>query len=92
MPLPEQYQRQLMETHAAAERASRRDGWLALARVVAEIVLWTALGLFGIGWALHTADPALGRIFWLAACIVWIGGVSIAVLAAYRRGVEQGRW
>jgi hypothetical protein len=92
MPLPEQYRRQLMETHAAAERESRWDGWLALARVMGEIVLWTLLGLFGIGMALHTFGVELGRIYWLMGSIVWIGGVSVAVLSAYRRGEERGDW
>jgi hypothetical protein len=92
MPLPERYRRQLAETHAAAERESRWDGWRALARVMGEIVLWTLLGLFGIGMALHTVGAALGRIYWLAGSIVWIGGVSTAVLSAYRRGEERGDW
>jgi hypothetical protein len=92
MPLPERYQRQLMDTRAAADRESRWDGWLALVRVIAEIVLWTLLGLLGTGMALHTFDVELGRIYWLAGCMVWIGGVSVAVLSAYRRGEERGDW
>lgn len=92
MPLPGQYQRQLMETRNAAERESRWDGWLALARVVGEIVVWTLLGLAGIGLAFHTFDYELGRVYWLIGCIVWIGGVSVAVLSAYRRGEERGDW
>ena len=92
MPLPENYRRQLMETHRLAEHASRWDGWLALARVVGEILLWTTLGLLGIGMALHTFDVELGRIYWMAGCILWIGGVSVAVLSAYRRGEKRGDW
>jgi len=81
-----------METHEAAERASRWDGPLALARVIGEIVLWTLLGLFGIGLSFHTHDVALGRVYWLVGCIVWLGGFSVAVLSAYRRGEERGEW
>jgi len=92
MPLPERYRRQLIETSEAAERASRWDGWLALARVIGEITLWTLLGMAGIGLAFHTFDVELGRVFWLVGCIVWIGGVSAAVLSAYRRGEERGDW
>jgi len=92
MPLPEQYRRQLTETHDAAERASRWDGWLALARVIGEITLWTVLGLLGMGMALHTFDVGLGRIYWLVGSIVWIGGVTFAVLSAYPRGEERGDW
>jgi hypothetical protein len=92
MPLPEQYRRQLMESHAAAERESRWDAWREWARVLGEIVFWTLAGLGGIGLALHTFDYQLGRIYWWAGCIVWIAGVSAAVLSAYRRGEERGDW
>lgn len=92
MPLPEQYRRQLMETRAAAERESRWDGWLALLRAVGEIVLWTFLGLLGIGLSFHTNDFELGRVYWLVGAIVWIGGVSFALLAAYKRGEDRGDW
>jgi hypothetical protein len=81
-----------METAAAAERESRWDAWRELARVIGEIVLWTLLGLFGIGLAFHTFDFELGRVYWLLGSIVWIGGVSFAVLSAYRRGEERGDW
>jgi hypothetical protein len=92
MPLPEQYRRQLIETHAAAEHEARWDalhGWL---RAIGEIVLWTALGMALTFFAFDTGDEALGRIYWLSGCIVWIGGVAKAVLGAYRRGLEQGLW
>jgi len=82
----------MMETQRKAERESRWDGWRALARVVGEIVLWTTLGLLGIGMALHTFDIELGRIYWLVGSILWIGGVSVAVLSAYRRGEQRGDW
>ena len=40
----------------------------------------------------YVGEEALGRIYWLCGCIVWIGGVARAVLGAYRRGLEQGLW
>ncbi len=92
MPLPEKYRRQLLETHAAAEREARWDVWRAMARVIGEIVLWTLLGLFGIGLALHTLDYELGKVYWLAGSVVWITGVSAAALSAYRRGSDRGDW
>jgi Ni,Fe-hydrogenase I cytochrome b subunit len=92
MPLPDKYYQQLIERHAAAERASRWDAWRALARVVGEITLWTVLGMLLTGLAFYTHDIQLGRMYWLIGCIVWIGGVSVAVLSAYRRGEERGDW
>jgi hypothetical protein len=92
MPLPDKYYRQLIESHAAAERASRWDTLRAWARVLGEITLWTVLGMMIIAYAFHVFDVELGRVYWLAGCIVWIGGVSAAVLSAYRRGEDQGHW
>jgi hypothetical protein len=92
MPLPEKYRRQLMESHEAAERVSRWDSWLAWARVLGEIVFWTLLGLLGFGFAFHTLDYHLGMVYWWAGSIVWVAGVSTAVLTGYRRGEERGDW
>jgi hypothetical protein len=92
LPIPEKYYKQLIASHAAAERASRRDSWRALARVVGEITLWTVLGMLLTGLAFHTYDIQLGQTYWLIGCIVWIGGVATAVLSAYRRGEERGDW
>jgi len=92
MPLPEKYYRQLIESHAAAHHAARRDTVRAWVRVLGAITMWTLLGMLLTGLAFYTHDVPLGRIYWLTGCIVWIGGVSAAVLSAYRRGEERGDW
>jgi uncharacterized YccA/Bax inhibitor family protein len=92
MPLAEKYYQQLIESRAAAERQSRWDKWRELSRDHGEITLSTALGMALVFLAFWTSDIQLGAIYWLLGCIVWIGGVSIAVLAAYRRGEERGDW
>jgi hypothetical protein len=92
MPLPDQYRRQLTETQAAAEREARWDGLREWLRAVGEIVLSTVLGMGLTFLAFLTGDETLGRIYWLVGCIVWIGGVAKAVLGAYRRGLDEGRW
>lgn len=92
MPLPAPYRRQLAETYAAAEREARWDGLWGWLRAVGEIVVWTSLGMASIFLAFLTRDEALGQIYWLVGCIVWIGGVAKAVLGAYRRGLNEGLW
>ena len=92
MPLPAEYQRQLSEAHAAAEREARWDELFEWFRAIGEIVLSTGLGMALIFFAFYTRDETLGRIWWLLGCIVWIGGVARAVLGAYRRGLEDGLW
>jgi hypothetical protein len=92
MPVPEKYRRQLIESHAAAEREARRDTRRAWVRVLAEIVVWTVLGLTGIALAWRSGDFQLGWIYWWGGATVWVGGVSVAVLSAYKRGEKRGDW
>ena len=92
MPLPEKYRNQLLESHELAERLARRDTRRAWARVLGEIVLWTSLGLVGIALAWHTFDAQLGWVYWWTGAIVWVAGVSAAVITAYLRGEKRGDW
>jgi hypothetical protein len=92
VPLPEKYRRQQIENHAAAEREARRDTRRAWARILVEITVWTLLGLAGFGLAFHTLDFDLGMVYWWAGSAVWVGGVTIAVVTAHRRGEERGDW
>ena len=92
MPLPEKYRLQQIEQRRAAEREARRDTRLGWFRGVAEVIGWTLAGLLCLGLALHTFDVQLGRIWWALGLVVWIGGVSFALLAMYRRGHERGDW
>ena len=92
MPLPKKYRDQLIETHRAAERDASWDALRTWGRAIGEIVLWTLLGMAFVFMAFHTNGVAIGRIYWLIGCIVWIGGVAKATLGAYRRGEAQGLW
>ncbi len=92
MPLPEKYLRQQMEERAAAERAARRETRVAWLRVVGEITAWTLAGLVGIGLAWHSTSYDVGMAWWWAGATVWVGGVTTAVLTAYRRGEKRGDW
>jgi hypothetical protein len=92
MPLPGKYLRQQIENRATAEREARRDTRVAWIRVLSEIAAWTLIGLAGIGLAWHSGEFDLGMVYWWAGATVWVGGVSAAVLIAYRRGQERGDW
>jgi hypothetical protein len=72
--------------HRLAERDARRD----LYRTCLEMVFWVLCGLGLIGLAFHSADYDLGRVFYLAGKIVWIGGISFTLLAYHRRQVRRG--
>ena len=44
------------------------------------------------GLAFHTFDRQMGVVYWWAGFTVWVGGVILAVLSAYRRGQARGDW
>ena len=92
MPLSDEYRRERVEWFQRYEREASRDTMRAWFRAAGEIILWTLAGLGCLGFALHTFDFQLGRVVWWMGCVLWIGGVSAAVLSAYRRGQERGDW
>jgi hypothetical protein len=92
MPLPERYYREQIARAEAAERAARRDTRREWARVLSEILLWTVLGLFGLGMGLHTLGVERALVYWWAGAFVWVAGVSTALITAHVRGMKRGDW
>ncbi len=92
MPISERYYKEIIERNAEAERRAEQDKRREWIRVLAQIFLWTTLGLLGIGLAFHTYDVELGWVYWWAGAFVWVAGWSITMLTAYRRGVRRGDW
>jgi hypothetical protein len=92
MPLPQRYRDALVKSHEESERSARRETTRDLLRTCGHIIVWVACGLGLIALALHSTDYSVGMVFWWAAHAVWIGGVSGALLAAYRRGERRGDW
>jgi hypothetical protein len=72
--------------HRLAERDARRD----LYRTCLKMVFWVLCGLALIGLAFHSSEYDVGRIYFLAGQTVWIVGISITLLAYYRRQVQRG--
>lgn len=92
MPLPQEYRDELVATHAAAERLARFDSTREFLRTAGHILFWVACGLALLGLALHSDERAIGMMYWWAGHAVWVGGVTGALLAAYRRGERRGDW
>lgn len=92
VPLPKEYRDALIESHEESERSARRETTRDLLRTMGHILVWVLCGLGLFGLAFHATDHAIGMVFWWAAHAVWIGGVSGALLAAYRRGECRGDW
>ena len=90
--MPKKYRDALVAKHAAAERVARGDLAREMLRCVGHILFWVACGLALLGLALHNDDRTVGMMYWWAGHAVWIGGVTGALLAAYRRGERRGDW
>jgi len=73
---------------AAERRAQRRDRW-ALAVAGLACVGWSLLGIFLIGWSLHTTDERLGRVAFWGGLLVGNAGILYTLLGVYaRRGQD----
>ncbi len=90
MPLPERYYREMIARREEEDRQARRDSAREWVRVLGEMLWWTLLGLTGLGLALHTFDVDRGWVYWWGGAFVWVAGVFVALLTAYRRGVRRG--
>ena len=71
-----------------ANRARRRD----LVRTAAVCVVWMLVGVYLLGWSVHTTDERYGWLAFYGGLIVGNGGIVLTLLAAYRRGEERGDW
>jgi hypothetical protein len=71
-----------------ANRARRRD----LVRAGALCVVWMLVGVYLLGWSVHTTDERYGWLAFYGGLIVGNGGMVFTLLAAYRRGEERGDW
>lgn len=69
-----------------AERARRRE----LVRAGALCIGWMLLGLYLLGWSVHTTDYLYGRIAFFGGLIVGNAGIVITLLASYRRLEKRG--
>lgn len=92
MPISERHYKEIVERHAEAERLAEKDTRREWVRVLAQILLWTTLGLIGIGLALHAYDVDLGWVCWWAGAFVWVAGWCLTMITAYLRGVSRGDW
>ncbi|MEW5916102.1 MAG: hypothetical protein AB1762_06840 [Gemmatimonadota bacterium] len=92
MPIPERYYREQIARAEQAERLAVHDRRRAWVRVLGEILLWTVLGLTGLGLGLHTLGVERALVYWWGGAFVWVAGVSTAVITAYLRGAKRGYW
>jgi hypothetical protein len=68
------------------ERARRRE-WI---RAAALCVVWMLLGLYLLGWSMHTTDYTYGRIAFYCGVIVGNVGIIFTLLNTHRRLETRG--
>jgi hypothetical protein len=92
MPLPRALLEEMAEKRRCETVQAERDRRRANILTALQCLGWCALGLYCIGWALHTTDEEAGRILFLLGIAAGNGGIIFTLLAAYRRGERRGDW
>ena len=69
---------------AAPARAVRSRAWFWV-RVLLLCWVWCALGLFLLGWSVHTTSHYYGTIAFWAGLGLGEGGILFTLVAAWRR-------
>jgi uncharacterized membrane protein YidH (DUF202 family) len=90
MPLPRHIQEELEEKRRNEHQAAERDAFRAHVRTALMCVAWSAIGLVGMGFGLHTTDPELGQIFWKGGMIVGYAGILGTLVRAYAKAKQRG--
>ena len=83
---------ELIARNERSDREAQSDTMRDLARTAVHVLLWILASMVLLGLGLHSRNPDLAAVFWLAGQTLWIAAVSFSILGAYRRGVVRGDW
>ena len=92
MPMNKKLYQELQQKHEADHVAAERERRWSLIRSGIACLVWALLGLVCYGFAFHTTDMGMAKIYQWGAYVITYGGVSFTCLRAYRKGVERGDW
>ncbi|HSQ30395.1 MAG TPA: hypothetical protein VLN49_11130 [Gemmatimonadaceae bacterium] len=84
----ERIARERLEAERQVSRVYRRE----LLRVCLECLGSSFLGVFCMGFALHTNDAGYGAIAWWGGMVVGYSGIALSLISAYIRGDRRGDW
>jgi hypothetical protein len=90
MPLPRELREEMARAREAAEVATERARRVELVRAGALCVVWTLIGLYFLGWSMHTSDEHFGRIAFYSGLIVGNAGILFTLLNCYHRLEKRG--
>ena len=75
---------------AAAEGVAERARQRELVRTGLLCITWMMIGLYLLGWSMHTSDEHYGRIAFYSGVIVGNAGILYTLLNCYRRLEKRG--
>jgi hypothetical protein len=71
---------EMAESRRRADEATRAERRRAAIRAGVQCVAWSALGIFMIGWSIHTTDQRWARVVFLGGIAVGNSGIVATLL------------
>jgi hypothetical protein len=90
MPLRKELLEEMGRAREASELETERARRRELIRAGALCLSWMLLGLYLLGWSMHTTDYAYGRIAFYSGVIVGNAGIIFTLLDTHRRLEKRG--
>jgi hypothetical protein len=92
MPLPHELLEEIGARRRAEQVEADRVRRRALTRAAAACVGWLVIGLYLLGWSMHTTDLRYAGAAFVGGLTLGNGGIIFTLLRAYRQGEERGDW
>ena len=73
-----------------AERQASRDELWLMARTLLLCATWAAIGIYCLGWSLHTSSKALGRIAFWSGILIGNAGILGTLMHTWRTSEDRG--
>jgi hypothetical protein len=90
MPTRKELLDEMARTREAAELAAERAVRHALIRASLLCIAWMLVGLYLLGWSMHTTDEHYGRVAFYSGLIIGNAGILYTLLNTYRRLEKRG--
>jgi hypothetical protein len=92
MPLRRELLEEMARAREASELEAERIRLHDMIRTGAFCVMWMLIGLYLLGWSMHTTDDRYARLAFYGGVIVGNAGIVFTLLRAYHRGEQRGDW
>ena len=73
-----------------AERQARRDELWLMVRTLLLCAVWSAIGIYCIGWSLHTSSKIYGRIAFWSGILIGNAGILGTLIHTWRTFEDRG--